>query len=346
MFEKNLKFYRLRKGLTKKALAEACSVTPMAIGHYESGDRRPSMDVLEAIAAALDIRLVDLLKRRNSNLVFQHGDFRKNASMGKAAQELIRESVEEYFSRFYDVIEVLGGDVLPEAPECGCLEFTGDIEVDAAALRKHLLIDPIGPVHDLVEFLENRGVLVMVLASENDKFSGMNGFVDGRPYVVVNGSMSPERNRSTIVHELAHLMFDWPENVQGKAQEDCATAISGAFLLPETDLRRELGMRRRAVTQDMTMVAKEYGVSMMLLAKRANLCGIVCDSAYKRFCIMAAKAGWRKQEPSRIDAEEPALFQQLVYRAVCEDDISIQRGAELLGVSFDDVATECALCEA
>ena len=346
MFEKNLKFYRLKKGLTKKALAEACSVTPMAIGHYESGDRRPNMDVLEAIANALDVRLADLLKRRNGSLVFQHGDFRKNASMSKAGQELIRESVEEYFGRFYDVIEVLGGDVLPEAPKCGCLEPSGDIEVDAASLRRHLLIDPVGPVHNLVEILENRGILVMVLASENDKFSGMNGFVNGRPYVVVNGSMSPERNRSTIVHELAHLMFDWPESVRGKAQEDCATAISGAFLLPEADLQRELGVHRSSVTRDMTMVAKEYGVSMMLLAKRANLCGIVGDSAYRSFCIMASKAGWRKNEPARIEAEEPVLFRQLVYRAVCEDDISIQRGAELLGASFDDVAAECSLCEA
>lgn len=346
MFEKNLRFYRLKKGLTKRALAEACSVTPMAIGHYESGDRRPSMDVIEAIAEALDVRLVDLLKRRNGNLVFQHGDFRKNASMGKADQELIRESVEEYFGRFYDVVEVLGGDVLPEAPECGCLELSGDVEADAASLRGHLLIDPVGPVHDLVEILENRGILVMVLASENDKFSGMNGFVNGRPYVVVNSSMSPERNRSTIVHELAHLMFDWPKDVQGKVQEGRATAISGAFLLPKADLQRELGVRRSGVTWDMTMVAKEYGVSMMLLAKRANLCDIVGDSSYRSFCIMASKAGWRKNEPPRIEAEGPMLFQQLVYRAVCEDDISIQRGAELLGAGFDDVAAECAVCEA
>ena len=346
MFAKNLKFYRLKKGFTKKALAEACSVTPMAIGNYESGDRKPSMEVLETIADALGVRLVDLLKRRNSGLVFQHGDFRKNASMSKADQELIRESVEEYFSRVYDVIEVLGGDVLPDAPKCGSIPLSDDVETDAVALRAHLRIDPVGPVHDLVEMLENRGILVMVLASDNDKFSGMNGFVDGRPYVVVNGSMSPERNRSTIVHELAHLMFAWPEDCQGKAQEDRATAISGAFLLPAADLQRELGVRRSRITQDMVITAKEYGVSMMLLSKRANLAGIVNDSAYRTFCMMASKAGWRKNEPHRIEQEEPMLFQQLVYRAVCEDDISIQRGAELLDVSFDEVASECALCEA
>lgn len=126
----------------------------------------------------------------------------------------------------------------------------------------------------------------------------------------------------------------------------CAIAISGAFLLPVDDVRRELGLRRSAVTNDMTLVAREYGVSMMLLAKRATQCGIIGDSAFKSFCTMASKAGWRTKEPFRIAPEQPMLFEQLVYRAVCEDDISIQRGAGLLGASYEAVALECAPCEA
>ena len=41
MFEKNLKYYRLKNKMTRKALAEAIGVTPMAISNYESGKRRP-----------------------------------------------------------------------------------------------------------------------------------------------------------------------------------------------------------------------------------------------------------------------------------------------------------------
>jgi Zn-dependent peptidase ImmA (M78 family) len=195
----------------------------------------------------------------------------------------------------------------------------------------------------LVCLLENRGILFVELEDVDDHFSGVNGFVNGRPYVAVNASMSPERNRSTIVHEIAHLMFDWGDIVD-KEQEDHATAIGGAFLLPADDAVRELGVRRRAITRDMEMVAREYGVSMMLLSKRASLAGIINDSAYRSFCIIASHAGWRKDEPSRIDPERSELFKQLVYRAVCEDDMSVQRGAELLGLSFDQVAYECDLC--
>ncbi len=343
MFSKNLKYYRLRAGLTKKALAEASGLTPMAITHYEAGERKPGMDSLMSLTSALGVELADLLRRRNVSLSFEHGDFRKSSSMGQAAQELVYESVEEYFGRFYDALECLGGDVLPEAPVCGSLPVTCDAEADAAAMRRHLGIESVGPVPDLVGVLENRGILFMALEGVDERFGGINGFAGERPYVVVNASMNPERNRSTIVHELAHLVFDWGE-IEGRAQEDHATAVSGAFLLPAADAIRELGLRRRAVTRDMEMVAREYGVSMMLLAKRANLTRIISDSAYRSFCVAASKRGWRKEEPSRIEPEKSELFEQLVYRAVCEDDMSIQRGAELLGRSFEEVAYACELC--
>ena len=54
-----------------------------------------------------------------------------------------------------------------------------------------------------------------------------------------------------------------------------------------------------------------------------------------------AQGGWRKNEPSRIEQEETTLFKQLVYRAIGEDAISVQRGAELLGTSYEEVSKEC-----
>ena len=67
---------------------------------------------------------------------------------------------------------------------------------------------------------------------------------------------------------------------------------------------------------------------MMLLAKRANLSGIISDMAYESFCITASKLGWRKEEPSRIEPERSELFEQLVYRAVCEEDWATNRAGQ------------------
>ena len=136
-------------------------------------------------------------------------------------------------------------------------------------------------------------------------------------------------------------MFQWPENMSDKEIESRATSISGCFLFPKLDAKRELGERRKAITKDMLLVCKEYGISMMMLVKRAELCGIISTSQFKDFFIQAGQHGWRKNEPGRIEEEKPLLFEQLVFRAVSENEISIQKGAELLHLPFTEVEEHC-----
>lgn len=181
----------------------------------------------------------------------------------------------------------------------------------------------------------------MSLNIEDDKFSGMKGFLNDRPYIVINMELSPEQNRSTIAHELAHLVFIWPEEMEDQDIEDRATAISGAFLFPKSDVERELGIHRTVVSKDMVYVAKEYGVSMFLLVKRAQVLGIISESVAKDFYIAASQVGWRKNEPSRVEKELPTFFEQLVFRAINENEISVQKGAELLNMPFDEVTSRC-----
>ena len=341
MFSKNLKYYRLKNGMSMKELASLVGVSSMTISYYESGERKPSMDTIKALAGVLGVKVTDFLSNRNENLVFAHGEFRKGSKLSVKQQDYIKESVEEYLGRFYSVIDVLGGDVLPEAPECHGLALTDNVEENALAMRKYLHIAEFGPVGNLVELLENKGILVYITEVDNDAFSGMNGSVNGRPYIIINGRMSAERIRSTITHEMAHFIFKWPDNMEEKQIEDMATAVSGAFLLPFADARRELGIRRTAVTKDMTLICKEYGISMYLLVNRANLCGIVNDNVAKKFYTKVGQAGWKKHEPSRIRKEEAILFMQLVFRAVSENEISVQKGAELLKQPYAYVKEQC-----
>ncbi len=345
MFSKNLKYYRLRKELSKKDLAAQIHVTPMAISHYENGKRKPDMKLLKQMAEVLGVRVSDFLVVRNENLLFHHGEFRKNSTLSVAQQEYIRESVEEYFNRFMTIIEILGGIVLPEAPKTNILKLTGVIEEDSCTLREHLKLAPGGPIGSLIEMLENKGILIYVFNIDNDRFSGLNGFINERPFIVINKNMSPERNRSTIAHELSHLMFQWPDDMEDSKVEEIATAVSGSFLFPKLDVIRELGVNRTSISKDMIPVAQEYGVSMFLLVKRAQLLGVITASLAKSFFISASSAGWRKNEPVRIDSESPRLFNQLVYRAINENEISMQKGAELLKMSYDEIVTHCCFSE-
>ena len=343
MFEKNLKYYRLKNNMSMKDLAEACGVSSMTISNYESGKRKPDMDTINKLAEVLGIYVVDFLASRNTNLSFDHREFRKHSSLTKAQQEYVQESVEEYFSRFFDAVEFLGGNPLPEPPKCYTLVRSGNCEEDAMQLRKYLGLQEEGPIDELIGVLENKGIMVLELDIENNHFSGMNGFVNGYPYIVINKMMNPERKRTTILHELAHLMFIWNENEDNEKE---ATAIAGATLISRKDLYRELGLHKSAITKDMILVCREYGISMYLLVKRAALAGIISGSLEKDFYIKANKANWRKSEPQRVkNIEKPLLFRQLVYRAVNEEGISIQRGAELLQIPICEMEEFCGLVE-
>ncbi len=341
MFSKNLTYYRLKNQMSKKELAEKINVTPMAITNYENGSRKPNMELLKALAAALGVRVSDFLTPRNQNLSFAHAEFRKNSSLSKNQQEYVQESIEEYFGRFMTVVELLGDAVLPDFPACHSIPMSDNDEDNAQKLRLHLGFALDGPIEDLIGKLENKGILVYLMDIENSKFSGRNGFVNGRPYIVLNKNMNAERNRSTLVHELAHLMFSWPEGLAEAEIEKRATAIGGAFLFPRSDAIRELGICRKYVSKDMINIAIEYGISMMLLVKRGEVCGIFSQKVAKDFYIDASLHGWRTNEPSRINQEIPSLFQQLVFRAVNEGEISFQRGSELLKMPYSQVVEHC-----
>lgn len=341
MFGKNLTFYRLKQNLDKKALANLVGLTTQAISNYELGKRMPDMDTIQKLAAALHVKTTDFLIVRNENLEFQHAEFRKQSKFSLKKQSLIKSIVEEYCSRFFDIVEFLGGDVLPNPPKIHTLQLAATEEESAIALRRHLNLATEGPVLNLVGLLENQGILVLLHEMADSTFSGMNGTVNGRPYIIINRTMNNARMRTTLLHELAHLMFVWPATMSDNEREKLATAIAGAFLLPAVDARRELGLKRKRISNDMSAICDEYGVSMYLLTKRARICNIISENAEKAFYIKANSMGWRAAEPERGARENSSLFEQLVCRAVSEDQISLQKGVELLQIPIADLIRRC-----
>ena len=62
MFAKNLKRIRKLRGLTRKELAEKVGVTVKAIGHWETGIRKPTFDNLFTLTKVLNVSANELLK--------------------------------------------------------------------------------------------------------------------------------------------------------------------------------------------------------------------------------------------------------------------------------------------
>ncbi len=62
---KNVKYHRYRKKLTQENLAEVLSVSPNYVGRLERGQHSPSLEKIENIAKALDIKAFELFLERD-----------------------------------------------------------------------------------------------------------------------------------------------------------------------------------------------------------------------------------------------------------------------------------------
>ena len=80
--------------------------------------------------------------------------------------------------------------------------------------------------------------------------------------------------------------------------------------------------------------------------KRAEVNGIISSTQLREFFIKITQLGWRKNEPTRIkNREEPLLFKELVFRGINEGEINIDKGAELLKMSHEEINNFCGLWE-
>ncbi|MBR1938745.1 MAG: hypothetical protein IJ836_07320, partial [Spirochaetales bacterium] len=83
-----------------------------------------------------------------------------------------------------------------------------------------------------------------------------------------------------------------------------------------------------------------------LLVKRAAQVGIVSISLERAFYIWANKVNFKQIEPIHAKSyKDPQLFKKLVFRAVNEEGVNMQRGAELLQVPVSEIKEFCGSLE-
>src|SRR5690606_31687560 len=99
----------------------------------------------------------------------------------------------------------------------------------------------------------------------------------------------------------------------------------------ESILKEELGsFRHRLSINELGNIKKQYGISMQAIVLRANVCGVINDNFTRQFFVMMKQNGWRIDEPVDYEGyEKSGRFDQLVYRALSEELISISKAAAL-----------------
>ncbi len=345
-FAERLRSARKLSGFTLDALAVRMDqlVSKQALHKYEQGLMKPNQDILLPLCEALGVRPDYFTRTRQVEIV--HYAFRKLAKLPKREQGMAVERTKDALERYLELEELLGIDnVFDQKKYTVETPITQKEEAELAAqfVRERFRVGT-DPLYNICELLEDKGIRVIEIEMD-EAFSGMSTLIDDKiPVIVVNSRLDAklDRKRFTLLHELAHLLLRFPEQVEEKTEERLCDAFAGAMLLPGEKVKEILGNNRSALMWNELVLIKEmYGISMRAILYRANQHNIITDYDLTNKMIELNRFYGRKDEPGRYKGNEKAVrFKHLLLRGMAEEVISISKAAELAGKKMADFRAE------
>lgn len=344
VFAERFKSARLMNGFSLQELADALDneLSRQALHRYEKGEVIPDAEKINRLSKALKVSSDYFF--RTTKVELSDVEYRKLSKMPQKDAAIINEKTKEYLSRYLELEEILGLHHAFEHPLKDFPVVTEYKQVNNAAniLRVKWELGK-GPIFNIVELLEDKNIKVVKLDVAED-FDGLQTFVNGNIPVIaynVRKANKPDRIRFTLLHELAHLLLNFGD-ITEKEKETLCHQFSGAMLLPEETIKAELGAHRNKLsTLELGNIKKQYGISMQALVMRAKACGIINDHYTKQFFFFMKQMNWRMDEPVEYQgAEESNRFEQLLFRALIEDQISMSKAASLSNQSLAEFKKE------
>ena len=180
-------------------------------------------------------------------------------------------------------------------------------------------------------------------AVNQTRFDGLSGCRGDVPFITLLDHATADRIRFTLLHELAHVLL-WPtEHEDNKGDEKLCHLFASEFLLPASVLKKEFpGSDRRTLAMpELLNVKAKFGISMQAILYRARDLGILSISGYGAIMRQFGSLGWRTSEPGDCPcSERPMQFEQLLFRAIAQDAISLSKAATLSGKSIDEIKAQ------
>lgn len=332
-FAQRLKSARIMNGFSLQELADLIDnrISRQALNKYEHGDFQPDSEMISFLAEALKVRPDFFFKEMTVEL--SDIEFRKLNKFPVKEKNKLIELVKENLERYIELEEIVN----EQTPFINLIEHIIIENFDKAeeAARQLRIKWNLGedPIFNTIELLEDNGIKVITV-SVDDGFDGLQTKVEGKyPVIVLNKKPDYplDRLRFTAIHELGHLMLNIPIEKSDKEAEKLCHRFAAAFLLPEAVIFKELGSTRsRLFVNEIGPLKQQYGISISAIAYRAKDLGIISESYFRQFMFYMSQMGYRIHEPYDYQGyEQSNRFQQLLYRALAEDYISMSKAASL-----------------
>lgn len=344
VFAERFKSARLMKGFSLQDLADALGnqLSRQALHRYEKGEVIPDAEKINLLSKTLNVSPDYFF--RTTKVELSEIEYRKLSKMPRKEASIIKEKTKEYLSRYLELEEILGlaNEFDNPLKKFGIIPSYNQVNKAAAELRKSWNLGS-SAIFNVVELLEDKNIKVVKL-DVDDAFDGLQTFVNGSIPVIAYNSRKvnkPDRIRFTLLHELAHLLLEFG-NVTERQKETLCHQFAGAMLLPEETIKAELGEHRNKLSSlELGNIKKQYGISMQAIVMRAKDCHIINDHYTKQFFFLFKQLNWKVDEPVEYQGvEESNRFEQLLFRALIEDQISMSKAASLTNQSLAEFKKE------
>ena len=370
----NLQRLRHSQGLSQDKLASAAGISRIAYLNIERCQAEPRAETVRALARALHVRVPELLVEAP---VLKRVRFRSLKRLKRREQVLVEVGQKlRDFVELETQLKVNDRKDFDELRAVASKVRGQGMSAVAAAMRAHFGLREDEPVHDICGLLELQGIKVLSVSMATDAFLGLSvSEEDGGPAVIVNtwDRLPVEHWIFSAAHELAHLLlhlqaYQVDEELENKDEERDADAFASHFLMPEAVFRREWDDTVGLPLFDRVLKVKRvFRVSWRTVLFRLSE-GMSDPNQRKRLWIHFANAYkqinskvlLKMDEPEGVGADayralsdlhkagpEPAGMDKhdfqgdrlwrLVREATLGGDITLARGAEILGVKLNDM---------
>ena len=328
MIGEQLAFARRERGYSLEKLSKKLfkynkelAVNSQTINKYEKNIIIPPSDTLDALKNILDID--DHFLFNVPDVQIQSIDFRKSYGLNKEQKDKMR-----------NIIITIAGYVTSEYNiEKKKYTYMESMDTLVKEIKDDTNIPDNMPIQSTIQTIWNLGQNTWVLDSDNLD-SNVDGLKADYTYennqknsiILINkNNKSLERERFTTMHELAHSIIDFPEDMSHKDLEQKCNQFASAFLMPKDIVLKEFDVSIRELPKKIYTFKKIYGVSAAsVLMRLANLEIISFNTM--RWAFMSFAKTWRTEEPNPINSNDwekiPSDLKKLADKSLQEGKIT------------------------
>jgi Zn-dependent peptidase ImmA (M78 family)/transcriptional regulator with XRE-family HTH domain len=290
-------------------LARHLDVTPAAASQFESGVTRPGPAAMRRLGEVLGVPdEFFYLPMTETHEGFFRSLRRTSVSHRRHARAVAQIA--------HDVVQAAGEGQLPpvsipcmpvvdlEAPRAVLEDVAGQARAALGLLG--------GPVSNVVQTLEDHGLVVIRLPLETADVDAFSLPFHDRPVVVLGTDKNDRaRSRFDAAHDLGHLVMHGDQIWGVRQVEHQAHSFAAAFLMPADDIAQELPTRADWPT--LFDLKRKWQVSLGALLMRARTLGRMSESQYLTAVKAASARGWRRVEPVPLgQPEQPTGLSNLL----------------------------------